>query len=177
MRPPRFRGHLTVWDYSPAKEVHDATEVHPLLPTRLPDGGRPSALDQSLIGFLRQLRRAFRGQPVLLLCDGLSAHHSKAMQAYLATQSRWLEVERLPAYAPDLNPAEGFWANLKGRELANRCDLEVSRSVAAAHHGARRVRGNQQLLFSFPTPNGSFFFFLPKLSRHNAELFSCGFRR
>ena len=39
----RFRGHLTVWDYSPAKEVHDATEVHPFLPTRLPDGGGSSA--------------------------------------------------------------------------------------------------------------------------------------
>lgn len=122
------------------------------------DGGRArlyfhlrpdSYNDESLIGFLRQLRRCFRGRPVLLLWDGLSAHHSKTMQAYLDTQTRWLEVERLPAYAPDLNPAEGFWANLKGRELANRCDLEVGHSVAAAHRGVRRVRGNQQLLFGF----------------------------
>jgi len=127
------------------------------------DGGRArlyfhlrpdSYNDLGLIDFLHQLRRAFRGQAVLLLWDGLSGHRSKVMQAFLATQSRWLEVERLPAYAPDLNPAEGLWANLKGRELANRCDLEVSHSVAAAHRGVRRIRGNQQLLFGFLRQTG-----------------------
>ncbi len=30
-------------------------------------------------------------------------------------------VERLPAYAPDLNPVEQVWGNLKGSELANLC--------------------------------------------------------
>ncbi len=28
-------------------------------------------------------------------------------------------VERPPAYAPDLNPVEALWSNLKGQELAN----------------------------------------------------------
>jgi transposase len=40
------------------------------------------------------------------------------MKAYLASQRSWLVVERLPAYAPELNPAEKLWANLKGGELA-----------------------------------------------------------
>ena len=30
-------------------------------------------------------------------------------------------VERLPAYALDLNPAEPVFGNVKGKELANRC--------------------------------------------------------
>ena len=34
---------------------------------------------------------------------------------------RWLVVERLAAYAPELNPVEGLWACLKGGDLANRC--------------------------------------------------------
>lgn len=103
---------------------------------------------------MRQLRRAFRGQPVLLLWDGLSSHHSQTMQAYLATQTAWLEVERLPAYAPDLNPVEGLWANLKGTELANRCDLDIADTVLAAKLGAKRVRGCQQLLFGFLAQTG-----------------------
>ena len=43
------------------------------------------------------------------------------MKAYVASQRRWLVVERLPAYAPDLNPVELLWGNLKGTELANFC--------------------------------------------------------
>ena len=35
------------------------------------------------------------------------------------TQRHWLVVERLPAYAPELNPTEDLWAWLKGTELAN----------------------------------------------------------
>src|SRR5262249_51788011 len=38
--------------------------------------------------------------------DGLPAHKSKVMQEYLLQQRSWLTVERLPGYAPDLNPVE-----------------------------------------------------------------------
>ncbi len=46
--------------------------------------------DESLIEFIRQLRRHFRGQQVLLLWDGLNSHHSHTMRRYLETQRRWL---------------------------------------------------------------------------------------
>ena len=49
-----------------------------------------------------------------LIWDGLPAHRSRKMHAWLRSQRRWLVVERLPAYAPDLNPVEKAWANLKG---------------------------------------------------------------
>jgi len=41
------------------------------------------------------------------------------MAAYLARQRAWLTVERLPSYAPELNPIEQIWGNVKTRELAN----------------------------------------------------------
>ena len=31
----------------------------------------------------------------------------------------WLTVERLPAYAPELNPVEGLWASLTSHATAN----------------------------------------------------------
>ena len=37
----------------------------------------------------------------------------------LNTQRSWLVVERLSAYAPELNPVEGLWSSLKAVELAN----------------------------------------------------------
>jgi hypothetical protein len=74
---------------------------------------------ETLIGALGELRRFLGGQKATLLWDGLPAHRSLAMGAWLRRQRHWLVVERLPGYAPDLNPVEGLWANLKGVELAN----------------------------------------------------------
>ena len=83
----------------------------------------------SLIGVLKQLRPVLGGQKAALVWDGLPAHRSRAMRAFLATQRDWLVVERLPAYAPDLNPVEALWSNLKGQELANlACDTSARSS-------------------------------------------------
>jgi transposase len=77
----------------------------------------------TLVQVIGELRRFLGGQKATLLWDGLGAHRSRAMADFLATQRDWLVVERLPAYAPDLNPVEGLWANLKDQELANlACD-------------------------------------------------------
>jgi transposase len=44
-------------------------------------------------------------------------------------------VERLPGFAPDLNPVEGLWANLKGVELANLAADTVQEITTAAEYG------------------------------------------
>jgi transposase len=76
---------------------------------------QPDAYDtQTLIGALGELRRALGGQKATLLWDGLPAHRSRVMQAWLRCQRSWLVVEPLPGYAPDLNPVKALWANLKG---------------------------------------------------------------
>jgi DDE superfamily endonuclease len=59
------------------------------------------------------------GEKATLLWDGLPVHRSRAMLAWLRAQRSWLVVERLPAYAPELNPVEGLWSSLKSVELAN----------------------------------------------------------
>jgi transposase len=89
------------------------------------------------------------GWPVILIWDNLPAHHSVAMRAWLASQHAWLQVEYLPSYAPDLNPVEGLWANLKDVELANRACGSLEELATAAEQGIGRVRGESELLFSF----------------------------
>ncbi|MGA2110368.1 MAG: transposase, partial [Syntrophorhabdales bacterium] len=71
--------------------------------------------------FITELDDFLNGAKVTLLWDGLPSHRSKKMRKFLASQRHWLVVERLPAYAPELNPVEGMWGNLKGTELANCC--------------------------------------------------------
>src|SRR5439155_25136098 len=50
----------------------------------------------SLIEFLTDLRQHLRGKPVILIWDGLSAHRSKDMKAWLATQRHWLRCPATP---------------------------------------------------------------------------------
>lgn len=111
---------------------------------------KPGSYDaDALIAFLQALRRERGGRRVLLVWDGLPAHKSLRMQAYLCTQRAWLRVERLPGYAPDLNPVEGLWGNLKGQELANLCAECLAAATAECRRGVARVRRRPALLFAF----------------------------
>ena len=105
--------------------------------------------DVALIAFLRALKRHFSRQRVLLIWDGLRGHTSRTMAAYLARQRAWLTVERLPGYAPDLNPIEQLWGNVKTRELANVCAPTLATLRSPLHAGCARVRRQPQLAFAF----------------------------
>jgi putative transposase len=127
-----------------------------------PDGSRARVLfhvrpgaynDEALIEVLRHLRRHLRG-PVTLVWDGLPSHRSNLMRAFLQDQRSWLRVQPLPAYAPDLNPVEGLWANLKGAELANFCADTTGECIDAARKGVERVRGDAALAFAFLRQTG-----------------------
>jgi transposase len=103
----------------------------------------------SLIQALGELRRFLGGQKATLVWDGLPAHRSKAMAAWLGRQRSWLVVEPLPGYAPDLNPVEALWSNLKGVELANLAADTLQDVITAAERGIQRIRATHHLAYSF----------------------------
>jgi transposase len=70
---------------------------------------------------------------VVLIWDGFSSHWSTRMRVYLDSQRDWLAAERLPAYAPELNPVEYLRANLKDVELANLPTTTLAEVAEAAH--------------------------------------------
>ena len=51
--------------------------------------------------------------PLILIWDNLNTHISATMRTFISSHPDWLTEVRLPAYAPDLNPVEGAWANMK----------------------------------------------------------------
>ena len=108
----------------------------------------------SLISVLEQLAGFYAGQRVVLLWDGLSAHWSYKMRAHLDAQRQWLTVERLPAYAPELNPVEYLWANLKGGELANFAGDTVPEVADQAQHAIQRVCDSDSLVVGFLAHTG-----------------------
>lgn len=113
--------------------------------------------DVALIGFLNDLKRHFRGRRLILIWDGLPSHKSGAMTACLRAQRSWLTVERLPGYAPELNPTELVWGNVKGRELANLCADNLGEVERAIRAGLRRVRRAPTLAFAFLRHTGLYF--------------------
>jgi hypothetical protein len=104
---------------------------------------------ERLIEVLEELRRFLGGEKATLLWDGLPSHRSRAMREWLNTQRSWLVVERLPAYAPELNPVEGLWSSLKAVELANLISPTLGEVIGQAHKGVERVRCTPHLAYSF----------------------------
>ena len=109
---------------------------------------RGSIRTPGVLRFLRHLRRHLRGR-VVLIWDGLQAHRAKAVREWVAQNKDWLRVEVLPAYAPELNPVEGFWAWLKGTCLANVCTEALDDLTGRVRNGTKRIRHKQTLLHAF----------------------------
>ena len=111
----------------------------PLLLLRGPD----------VVGFLQHLLRQVPGQ-LLVVWDGSPIHRAQVVKDFLAQgAAKRLRLEPLPAYAPELNPAEGLWHTLERVELRNvlthSCPSSASRSggpaAARLRHKPERLRG------------------------------------
>ena len=75
----------------------------------------------AVVDFLRQLLRQIPGK-LLVIWDGAPIHRCRPVKEFLAAgAAARLWLERLPAYAPELNPDEGVWNHRKRVELKNRC--------------------------------------------------------
>jgi transposase len=111
---------------------------------------RPGAYnDETLIDFLVEVHAHEQQRRVILIWDGLPSHRSRRMLDWLATQRAWLRAERLPGYAPDLNPIELAWGNVKSKELANLCADTIDEVSDAAEEGLHRVSSDAPLCFAF----------------------------
>ena len=76
---------------------------------------------ESIVQFLQALLEQMTGK-LLIIWDGLAAHRGEAVKAFLrAGAAQRIHLERLPPYAPDLNPTEGIWQYLKYVEMKNVC--------------------------------------------------------
>jgi transposase len=101
----------------------------------------------TVVACLRQLLRRIRGK-LTVMWDGAPIHRCNEVKHFLAAgAARRLQLERLPGYAPDLNPDEGVWNLLKRKELGNRCcptldDLrwELEGAIRRRQHKPRLLR-------------------------------------
>ena len=101
-----------------------------------------------VVAFLKHLQQHIPGN-LLVIWDGLPAHRSKLVADYLATTETRVWVERLPGYAPELNPIEYLWGYAKGNDLANFAPKELWELSRAARKALTRVRKVKRCLRAF----------------------------
>jgi putative transposase len=92
------------------------------------------------------------GGPIVLVWDNLNTHISRAMRAFIDARD-WLTVYRLPAYAPELNAAEGIWANLTGG-LGNHHFHGLDTLKATIHTQLKRMQYRPDLITGFLAQTG-----------------------
>jgi transposase len=92
------------------------------------------------------------GTPIVLVWDGLPGHRSAAMRRLVATRS-WLRVYPLPGYAPECNPAENVWSNLR-RGLANLAAGTVADLARVTTNRLKRMQYRPGLVDGFLAATG-----------------------
>ena len=99
-----------------------------------------------VVRFLQVLTREIAG-PLLVIWDGAPIHHCQAVKDFLTKGgAKRIHLERLPAYAPELNPQEGVWNLLKRVELRNVCCLEVQQVETQLRRAKERLRHRKSVL-------------------------------
>jgi transposase len=108
------------------------------------------ALDSSdVVAFLEHLRREVPGR-LVILWDGAPIHRSHTIREFLANgAAQRLHLERLPAYAPELNPGEGLWHQLTGVERRNLCCFNIPHLTHELRNAVKRVRRKAHLIQRF----------------------------
>ena len=108
---------------------------------------RTTVRAEHFVSFLAHLRHHLRG-PITIIWDRLHGHRCRLVREWAHSQPR-LQLNYLPAYAPELNPVEVLWAWLKGTRLANVSREDLAPLADQVRRGARAARRRSELLHSF----------------------------
>jgi transposase len=101
---------------------------------------------EDVVAFLEHLLREVPGR-LMIIWDGAPIHRSCLIQDFLANGAApRLHVERLPAYAPELNAGEGLWEHLKGGELRNVCCFSIRHLRRELRDAVKRVRRKPRII-------------------------------
>jgi transposase len=106
-----------------------------------------SLVTDDFIGLLRSLLRRWRGN-LVLVWDRLPGHRSAAVRRFAACHPR-LDIEYLPAYAPEFNPNEYAWGYLKRNMLPQFCPDGLHQLHVETWFQTLRLSGRDRLLRSF----------------------------
>jgi putative transposase len=114
-------------------------------------GERKSFAETDYIRLLDAAHQQLRA-PLVVVWDNLNTHVSHAMRALIDARD-WLTVIRLPAYAPDLNPTEGVWSNMKNG-LGNLAVRTLDELHQVIRNRLKRIQYRPELIAGFLAQTG-----------------------
>jgi transposase len=107
----------------------------------------PSKRSIDFVDLLDKLGAAYgtaeRIRPLVAVLDNGPIHRSKLTTKALA-ERKWLTLEWLPEYAPELNDIERCWRDLKQHYLANRTVADADALERAIHNAVARLNHERQ---------------------------------
>jgi len=103
---------------------------------------------EEVVEFLMHLLQHLSG-PLLIIWDRLPAHRSRIVAEFVRCLEGEIEIEYLPAYAPELNPVEYLWGHWKHHELPNICPRDLWQLSEGARRTLRRLRRRPTLITAF----------------------------
>jgi len=83
---------------------------------------------------------------MLIIWDGAPIHRNVLVRDYIQATKGRIQVERLPAYAPELNPVEYMWGHLKSHEIANLIATQAWELGLEATAALRRMRRRKRII-------------------------------
>jgi len=93
--------------------------------------------------FLAQVSAAHPGELIIMILDGASSHRAKALAL-----PRNIRLVRLPGYAPELNPQEHIWDELREKEFPNRVFDDMAGVFRQLEEGLPRLAADNKRLRS-----------------------------
>jgi transposase len=91
--------------------------------------------------------------PLVWCWDNLNIHLAPELAGFAEENKDWLRVYRLPAYAPELNPAEGIWSLLK-RGMVNFAAPDLDSLVRIVKRKLKKIQYRPHLIDGCLTPTG-----------------------
>ena len=101
-----------------------------------------------IVEFLKALRAQIK-RKLLIVWDGLGVHKSHLVREYVESLNGKIQIEFLPAYAPELNPTEYIWGHLKQHEMANLCVKRFAELTPFARNRLRSMQRRPTLIRAF----------------------------
>ena len=93
--------------------------------------------------FLAQVSTAHPKELIVMIVDGASSHRSKDLIV-----PHNIRFVRLPAYAPELNPQEHIWDELREKEFPNRVFADMPSVIRQLESGLPRLAADSKRLRS-----------------------------
>jgi hypothetical protein len=91
--------------------------------------------------YLAQVALAHPREFIVMVVDGASSHVAKALVV-----PENIRLLRLPAYAPELNPQEHVWDELREKEFPNRVFVDLASVTGQLERGLPKLAADYQCL-------------------------------